>query len=78
MASGCCGGRRREDGFVDSSAVLRAFDGQPARLSPSERRTVVWALTYRKRWGPQQIADHLGCHKSLVTSILQDIRRQAS
>lgn len=72
-AASCCG-RRREDGILDGAAVKNAMDGKPTTLSPSEARITIWRLTCQRRWGPQQIADHIGYSKARVAWVLKDIR----
>jgi hypothetical protein len=73
----CCG-RRREDGILDSVAVSRAMDGRQTDLSPSEARVTIWRLTCQRRWGPQQIADHLGYSKARICGVLKEIRDQGA
>lgn len=71
---GCCT-RRREDGTIDRVQIERAVAGRPAELSPTETRIAMWRLRLQRGWGLEEIANHLGYSRSLVASVLADIRR---
>lgn len=69
----CCS-RRRDDGVVDGQAIQNAVEGRQTKITPREARIAIWRLSSERRWGPQQIADHLGYSKSQVSATLADIR----